>query len=209
MENKSVSWGWVIFWIIVFWPIGLVLIIKKFADDKSALMSGKRKFVSFIAWVFIAIGAMGLYMAIFVNKAENRSLLILIVFLAGGLLLRRKTDKVNKTAVTYKKYIDLVINQNYRSIDAIASAVGLPYDKVVMDLQNMIDMGYLKKAYINMGSRIIEFIQPIQQTPAPATGQSRPSEQTVPVRCPDCGAKNVAVAGKVTECEYCGNPIKV
>ncbi len=111
------------------------------------------------------------------------------------------------TAEKYKKYIDIVINRNERSLDNIAYAVGLPYDIVAKDLQDMINIGYLRGAFINHGNREISFEQ---RQPAVVVQQAAPGQvpvQTQAVRCPGCGANNVVVVGRVTECEYCGTPI--
>ncbi len=47
-NNNTTSWGWTIFWLIVFWPVGLFLVIKKMSTDKSVLMSGKTGVLSVI-----------------------------------------------------------------------------------------------------------------------------------------------------------------
>jgi hypothetical protein len=213
MQKKSISWAWVIFWIIVCWPLGLFLFIKKIADEKSALMSAKTTVISVIACTFIVIGILGIIGNYWSEQFNTSSSILTILFIVGGALLFRKTRQINNTATKYKKYIDLVINQNYRSIDAIASAMGLSCDAVIKDLQTMIDRGYLKNAFIHLGNRTIEFKMP---APAPsqifftqaAASPASAAPQKVPVRCSSCGAKNVATAGQVTECEYCGNPIK-
>jgi len=207
MPKKSISWGWVIFWLIIFWPIGLFLVIRKLATDKSALMSGKTGAISAVAWFLIVFGGLGFLGAISDETTEGSVIVVLILFIVGGVLLLRKAKQIKKTAAKYKKYIDLVVNQNVRSIDNIASTVGLSYDMVLKELQDMIDIGYLKDAYINMDSRTIEFKQFGQQAFTPASNPGQASGQTTTVRCSGCGANNVVVVGMVTECEYCGNPI--
>ena len=208
MQKRGTSWFWIIVWLFLFWPIGLFLVIKKFTEDKSALMSGKTRLISFIAWILIVVGVLGLVGAVSLGDTrDNKVSLVTVVFLIGGILLERKASRVKKTAARYKIYIDLVINQGIRGIDYISLAVGLPYERVVTDLQNMIDMGYLGEAYILRGTRSIEFPKSGPQAPAPTPAQSQTSVETVAVRCPGCGARNVVEIGKVSECQYCGNPI--
>jgi len=204
MEKKGTSWGWIIFWLIIFWPIGLFLAIKKLATDKSAMMSGKTGALSVVGWILSAIG--GLIILSAANQTPG-AVVMGVLMLVGGILLLVKASKTKKTAVKYKKYIDIVVNQNVKSIDNIASAVGLPYDVVAKDLQNMINIGYLKDAYIHQGNReiILKQYEPAAYTQTPVAVQA--SSQTIAIRCPGCGANNVVSVGRVSECEYCGTPI--
>lgn len=212
MENKGVSWGWTIFWLIIFWPVGLYLLIKKISNDKSALMSGKTGALAIVAWVLIVFGGLG-FIGMLSDTSGNSDgviggVFVVLVMIVGGILLLRKASKTKKTAAKYKKYIDIVVNQNVRSIDNISSAVGLPYDIVSNDVQDMINIGYLKDAYIHNGNReiILKQYEPTEYTQTPVAGQV--AVHTKATRCQGCGANNVVVVGKVSECEYCGTPIQ-
>ena len=54
-HEQGTSWGWIIFWFACFWPVGLVLLIKKL-NDKSLMMTGKTGIYSAFAWFLIIIG---------------------------------------------------------------------------------------------------------------------------------------------------------
>jgi len=213
MEKKGASWGWIIFWLIIFWPVGLLLVVKKLATDKSALMSGKTGALSVIAWVLIVIGGLGFIGMLSDTSGDSEGvaggIVIVLAMVVGGILLLRKASKTKKTAARYKKYIDIVINQNVRSIDNIASAVGLSYNVATKDLQDMVNNGYLKDAYIHQGNREIILKQyepaPVAYAQTAVVEQSAP--QTTVTRCPGCGANNVVAVNRVSECEYCGTPI--
>lgn len=206
MEKKGTKWGWIIFLLIFFWPVGLFLLIKKLATDKAALMSGKTGALSVVGWVLITIGCMG-FIAELSSGPDGYGVMLVLIFVAGGFLLLRKASKTKKTAARYKKYIDIVVNQNVRGIDNIVSAVGLSYDVVVKDLQDMINIGYLKDAYIHLGNReiVLKQQEPVIYAQGTYAGQS--VTQTKAVRCPGCGANNVVTVGRVSECEYCSTPI--
>lgn len=208
MEKKGIGWGWIIFLLIIFWPVGLFLLIRKLATDKSALMSGKTGKLSVIGWVLIVFGGLGFIGIISDTSSGSSGAITSLAMIIGGVLLLRKVSKTKKTAIKYKKYIDIVVNQNVRSIDNISSAVGLSYDVVAKDLQDMINIGYLKDAYINQGNREITLKQheSVIYTQVSVVGQVA-AVQTKAVRCTGCGANNVATVGKVSECEYCGTPI--
>ncbi|MDR0405396.1 MAG: PCI domain-containing protein [Clostridiales bacterium] len=209
MDKQGGRWGWIVFWLIIFWPIGLFLLIRKFATDKQALMSGKTTALSTIAWFLMGIGGIGVILMLSasgnIGGAARGGILYLVMFI-GGISLHRKASKAKKTAEKYKKYIDIVVNQNTKSVDYIASAVGLPYDAVTKDLQDMINIGYLN-AYIHQGNReiVLQRHEPAQYAPVPAPGAAAP--RTIAARCPGCGANNVIAVGGVSECEYCGTPL--
>ena len=207
MEKKGTSWGWIIFWLVIFWPVGLFLVVKKFASDKSAIMSGKTGVLSVVGWILAGFGGI----CVLAADGDSSMVIVGLLFIAGGVMLLRKASTIKKTAVRYKRYIDIVVNQNVRSIDNLVSAMGLSYDVVSQDIQKMIDIGYLKDAYIHQGNREIVLMQ---QETVPATyeqpvvaGQVQAAPQTTAARCPGCGANNIVAIGRVSECDYCGTPI--
>lgn len=217
MEKKGTKWGWIIFWLIIFWPVGLFLVIKKLATDKSALMSGKTTGLSVIGWILIAWSSL-LLITVVSSPSDFKSDGALVFFmvllpLAGGIALLRKASKIKKLAARYKTYIDIVVNRNVKSIDNIASATGLSYDAATKDLQDMINIGYLKDAYIHQGNREIilkhQKPTPVAYAQMKVVKQAAPqaAPQTKAARCPGCGANNVVAVGRVSECEYCGTPI--
>ena len=68
----------------------------------------------------------------------------------------------------------------------------------------MISEGYLNGYYINHIRRIVV-------ARSKTTGQgARPvnARNVVTVRCSGCGANNAVAAGVVSECEYCGSPVR-
>lgn len=207
MEKKGTKWGWTIFWLIVFWPVGLFLVFKKLASDKSVLMSGKTGGISAAGWILAVIGVSGFLSAIFNPEADPSGAALGLIMIAGGAVILKKASNTKRTAIRYKKYIDLVVNQNVRSLDDIASSAGVSYDIAVKDLQNMIDLGYLRDASIHQDTREIILYQYVPVLYAQESTNAQASAQEVAVKCPGCGANNVVLVGKVSECEYCGTPI--
>ncbi|NLJ41100.1 MAG: hypothetical protein GX352_05750 [Clostridiales bacterium] len=211
MANKKThSWGWTIFWLIIFWPVGLFMLIKKLSTDKSAMMGDKTNKLAIVGWVLVAFGAIGFIGGI--SDGEPGSMIVALLFLAGGILVLRKATATKKLAEKYKRYIQIVVNQRETNIDTIASAVGLPYNTVIYDLEQMIDIGYLKDAYIHQTNHEIVMKgtseQPVcEQNFAFVQGAPGGSVESKAVSCPGCGAYNTVIVGRVTECEYCGTPM--
>jgi hypothetical protein len=204
-EKKTTSWGWIIFWLIVFWPVGLCLVIKKFATDKKSLMSGKITSLSTVGWILVAFGGLGFFGC--VTKPDGAGgAVVALVIAAGGVPMIIKARKTKQQAEKYRQYLDIVVNNSEKSIDNIAGALAIPYEVVTKDLQDMINIGFLKNAYIHQGNREIVMQQVTSQVETPQY-QSQTTTPTKPARCPGCGANNIVTVGRVCECDYCGTPI--
>ncbi|MDR0979202.1 MAG: hypothetical protein LBL91_04645 [Lachnospiraceae bacterium] len=204
MDNKGISWGWIFLCLIVFWPVGLYLLFRKISSDKSVIMSGKTKRLKITAWILIIIAGFGLIGSIESGADDTAtSLLIMLAFLVGGILLLKKSKKMDKVAKKYMNYITLIINEKQTSIDYIANITTQKYEVVVEDLKQMILLGYLPKIELDLNERRIIFKDQkvTQAAPVNATTKIRT------IRCPGCGANNVVKTDDVHECEYCGTPL--
>jgi len=199
--KKPTSWGWIIFWLILFWPIGLFLLVKKIAVDKTATInSGKG--ITIASYILIGFGVIYIIMAF--NDPEM--LLAAFLFGGGGILLNWFARKLKRTGERYKKYITMVVNQNQTSIDNIASVVGISYDVVIKDLQKMIDSGYFVGAYIDISQREIVLAKSSDEQITPSSASLSVPQQERVVICKSCGANN-RVLSQVGECDYCGSPL--
>jgi hypothetical protein len=205
MENtgkKSTSWGWIVFWFILFWPIGLILLFKRLALDKSATMRC-HKTLFIISYILMSMGAIYLIMAF---AEESTMFAAALLFGGGGIWVNRIAKKTKIVGERYKKYISLIVNQNQTYLDNIASAVGVPYKVVVNDLQKMIDAGYFAGAYIDTTKREIVLTQ---DTPQHVSLMSSAAQNQIKITaCGSCGANNRVILGQIAECEYCGSPLQ-
>lgn len=199
-QTKTMSWGWVIFWCVIFWPVGIFFLFKKLSSDKAATLQSSKK-VSIISYVLLFIGIVGLFSK---SSDGSSSAGVAVLFIAGGiwLLIIARNMKIN--GVKYKKYINLVINQHVTDIDNIAASMGVTYTVASRDLQKMIDSGYFTGGFINVNTREIVLLNSNEVS----STQTNPSQaQTRVVACKSCGANNTVVAGKNNVCEYCGSPL--
>jgi hypothetical protein len=212
------SWPSIIFFFIIFWPIGLVLLIKRFSTDKKAVVSAAsgKKSGTGLGWgigltVFGIIGFISC-----VSDSDGSGAVGLCVFITlGGIVLILNALRIKKEAEDIKQYLAVIVNGNVRQLDYIASSTGKSYERVHKDIRKMIKNGYLKNAYINEETR--EVVLPItnaQQgfssaagTPVSSgTGMNTAGQARIVV-CPCCGANNT-VYGDIGECEYCGSALK-
>lgn len=212
MENKkkSPSWVAIVLWFIFFWPVGVYLIYKKLSTDKSAAMKNSKVLMG-IGYFFI-FGAVVMLIETVSGGADASSGVFGILFyLIGGVLIIWGAKKVKKSGEQYKKFIDIVVNQQQYTIDNIAAQMGLSYDETVKGLQKMIDKGYFSGAYIDVANH--ELVMPkknqsvvyVQQNPY--VDQANAPQQKA-VKCPNCGGNNVINVGQVCECDFCGSPLQ-
>lgn len=206
------SWPVIILALIFFWPLGLFLIIKRSSLDKRTAMSAGGKGLKGLGIGLIAFGAIG-----FIGLVSDPSgdaaggIVVALFFIAGGIALIMKSKKIAKEADSVKQYLNIIVNGGERQIDSIAAATGKQYDVVKKDIQNMIDKGFLKNAYINENTRevVLPSAAPANANASQSTTSAAPTTtvQTRVVACPCCGANNT-VSGTLGECEYCGSPLK-
>lgn len=198
--KKSTSWKVIIVLLIFFWPVGLYLLIKKLATDRSAMMSNNASSLPIIAWVLIGFGGIGAvgFIGEFISGDTTiiPSLILALLMLVGGILLLKKAKETKALAAKYKTYINIIVNQKVRNIDSVASAVGKPYEEVHRDLQDMISKGYLNNAYLHEGNHEIVLQE--------AKTEQQETLKVKSVLCPGCGAHNVVPVGGSKPCEYCG-----
>lgn len=208
------SWPVIILALIIFWPVGLFLIIKRFTLDKRAAISAGAKGLKGLGIGLAIFGAIGFAGCISDPDAAGGAV-VAFFFIIGGAALVNKAKKLTKEAESVKQYLAIIVNGNVRQLDNIAAATGKKYDVVKADVQKMIKQGYLKNAYINENTREVVlpssapaapvatpvFTNPLQPAAAPVQPQAKI------VACPCCGANNT-IYGATGECEYCGSPIK-
>lgn len=212
-RKNSTSWGWIIFWFILFWPVGLFLLFKKQSIDKSAILKNT-KTLFIVSYILVFMGVFYPIMAITGNLEETEesmnpvsaSIVMVVLFGGGGVLLNIKARQMKTMGDRYKKYIAIVINQNQNSVDNIAPAVGVSYEIAVKDLQKMIDTGYFVGAYIDATQREIVLAKTAPQQIAQDTVATQ--TQVTIVTCGSCGANNRVTTGQIAECEYCASPLQ-
>ena len=197
--NKQTPWGWIIFWFILFWPVGLYLLIKRQKSDKSAALKSYKGII-ITSYVLMGLGAIYLLMGM---TGRSDAFLAFLVCGGGGVVTFLYARKSQQKSEHYRKYINMVVNQNQTLIDSISSAVGLPYNTVVSDLQNMVSEGYLPGAYVDVTQRKIILAEMTQQMVAPVPASVNQPQATV-VPCPGCSANNRVIVGQTASCEYCG-----
>ena len=215
--GKLYSWPVIIFATILFWPVGLFLLITRVAKDKKTTLISSKIFKLLEIAMFVMAGFFALCFAICLTDLSDPSnkdifpmfIGFTLIFVIGGLALRKQAKKTEAKAKKVKQYLAVVINGNARKLDNIASTVCKPYDVVKDDISKMISDGYFKNAFIDEGTREIVLPQDrksvIVEENAEVIVQEKVAVKTV--SCPCCGANNT-ISGNTGVCEYCDSPLE-
>ncbi len=144
----------------------------------------------------------------------------IIIFGLIGIPAVLSARTIKKNLPRYIQYIELIVNQNQSNIEDIALAVGEKVETTTIDLHNMIFTGYLKGYDIDQNNQNILLEETINQSRNDnSTSETENSGNKViltkaeriyedVVECQSCGAKNKVKVGFVSECVYCGTPLK-
>ena len=209
------SWPVIIIALFFFWPIGFVLLIKRFSTDKTAVMSSSSAFLRVLGIIMVVFGAFAVIgLASNIDEGiqtgiDAMTCVIVAFFIGGGVLLLRKSSKIKKEGNEIRKYISVIVNHNVRDIDSISKAMGKTYEKARADVQNLIDKGFLKNAYIDEQIKQIVLASDsfVNNAVNQAQEQARADLRPRVVTCKCCGAINT-ITGPVGQCEYCDSPIQ-
>lgn len=218
MKKKSTSWGIITLWLILFFPVGIFLIVKKMTGDKfSCIKNGKALRV--LGYILLGFALIYLIMAFSGElKIDDGSSIVggvivaEIIFVGSGTLCVFKGMDYIKRGTKYNRYVSIINASNDLLIDNIAAAVPTTYDKAIEDIQSMLDAGFFMNAYLdlNKGELIMAKTDPqpnaIENNKSDES-QGATNDQPHSVKCPNCGATNTAVPGTKNECEYCGSPL--
>lgn len=217
-KKKQTSWGVIILFLVIFFPVGIFLIYTKITGDKEGELKNS-KVLKNLGWVCVTFAVIYLIMIITgdVKTEDGTSAIgpLIVAFLffgGGGVFMLHTSKKIRSKAEKVRKYIAIIMNNNQTSIDNIAAAVPICYEKAMIDLQKMIDDGYFENAYIDVSKR--EIVLPKKKNAQNCESPNVKNDCNVNeskikiVVCKNCSANNKVVEGQICECEYCGSLIK-
>jgi len=232
-QTQTFGWPIVIIFLILFWPIGIFLLLVKLSRDRSAQFGGGGAILKFIGFLLMAFGVLMLIGSIAIEDT-GMGFFLLALFGLPGLWLFRRANTQKKQGLKYRRYIDLIVNREVRDVPALAQATGYSQQQVVTDVNHMISHGMLGRARLNLEIGRVQFPvqrpqprpqprpqqpqtyrpQPSQNQPNRPTAQARPQapqpqfKQFEPrtIRCKACSANNF-VEQLPAQCEYCGSSL--
>jgi len=198
--KPPISWTWIILALVIFWPVGLVLLFKRLSSDRTAVFSCGKNLRTVYIVLFVVGG-----LAIIANQFGIGVLLVI-----GGIIVLRTARNRDTSAQRYRYYLDVIFNHGETSINAIAHHAGVTYHVASVELQHMLQLGYLPGAWIDLNTQEIVFpaeIEPPPESVSYTAPAMQPMHTTRIVACRGCGANN-KVTGISGHCEYCGSLVK-
>lgn len=155
MKQKNLSWMIIVFLLIIFFPVGIILLVKKIRDPLTAVTS--TKVPSVVGWLLTVIGSIIALSGISIIDEEGWLGVVIfgIIILLAGIYFIKKGKEINNAAKGYKYYVDIVLNQKETSIDNIASTFSVKYDEALSKIKIIIKAGALQDAYIDEATRSI------------------------------------------------------
>ncbi|MCZ2256941.1 hypothetical protein [Sporosarcina sp. G11-34] len=200
IKTVTHTWLLVIILLIIFWPVGVYFLVRKLsADKKASLSSGK----GMIIWGWVIAGMGIVSWTTLIEDGFFSGTLGTLFFVGAGLSLVYIGKRTSLNAVKYKKYINMIINKNMKSIATIASAIPVSHDMAIKDIQEMIDKGFFDNAYINYDLDEIA----LSDADGFHTKVKNHNVAMVVVSCNGCGANNKVEKLEIDSCQYCGSPI--
>jgi|GEM_PF-429463 hypothetical protein len=205
MKNQDTQlneeWVAIFVLLLVFWPVGLFMLVKKLSTDKSAAFGEVWvKAISTIGKILLAIGALLAAMTNF-RMDGFFGYIPAVIFIGGGITLIYRAHKMRVDAHKYRKYISIVVNEGETSLSGIAQIVGLSPEATKKDLNTMFEKGFFQ-GHINVKEdRLVLTHHGING--------DKSSSLIVVVRCDNCGADNKMISGSAHKCEYCRSLINV
>lgn len=207
-EKSSALYSWpiIILALIIFCPVGIVLLVKRIAfDKKAALIVGN--VIMVIAVLFYSMTALVVIVDLFDGNIVD-DIGVTIFIGAIGALFHLLARMIKSGTNHSEEYLAMIINSKIYQLDSIAASTGRPYNVVKRDVQKIIQKGYLQNAYIDESTRRIVISGGGIKNGYIRTMDSVDTEQseTRVVTCACCGANN-KIVGTSGECEYCGSPL--
>lgn len=149
------------------------------------------------------------------KKFSSEYILVLLFFAVIGGLFVYFSIKRKKLIKNFKTYVQKLSVDPTGSISNLASAEGTSVDVIKKNLEKMLSKKFFVNAYIDAESNCIIFPTSNNITVGTNTTQfniqqntNQPEIEYDTVRCTSCGGINKIIKGKVSECDFCGSPIK-
>jgi predicted transcriptional regulator len=196
--NSGNGSGWILIVVmmIFFWPIGLILLLRKLATDRSATFKSGGA-ISKIGWALLIVGAL-VFLASF-SSNEIGAPIMGALFIVGGIVCLQKAQTVKTTSKKYRLYISIIVNEGITRIDDIAKSAGVSFNEAEKTIQEMLDKGYFH-GHINQAAKELILAEAHRDNPE--------NLHFIVVRCDNCGADNKVPEGRVAKCEYCRSLIR-
>ncbi len=150
-EQDLESWIPSIIMLVIFWPVGLIMLAKKLQKVTGGSVSARRaRPLSVVAWVLMTLGVLTLVGGVGIGFFPALFLLV------GGISLFSYSGKLDKSRKRFDKYLAVVGSRKVMRLRDIAAAIPVTEDQARQDLEQMIDDGrFPEGTYLDMSTRAL------------------------------------------------------
>lgn len=143
------SWIPAIIMLVIFWPVGLIMLAKRFqALSNSEVSATRSRPLSVVGWVLMVLGILTLIGG--VGSTFSPALFLGL----GGLAMLGFSSRMKKTHRRFEKYLAVMGNRKVMRVRDIAEAIPVTEEQACQDLEKMIDEGrFPPGAYLDMSTR--------------------------------------------------------
>lgn len=197
--NKKIYQYWivVILALIIFWPVGLILLYLKLRENS------KNRFI-FSGTIKILIGLCSIFFALIGTAAEidqptgdvGVTIVMVSIFLAIGAILIYFGMKNIKEGKIYEKITNLINFQEVESIEEIAKKLKITEEKATQYISKAIELGFCNNGIEYKNNKIV-YKKKIEEVV-----EKKKHERIVKCEC--CGGINHINDTQTKACEYCG-----
>ena len=186
-RDKSTSWGLVVVMLILFWPIGLYLLFRNLKSGNTPKPPNKGNKGTIVLGIGVFLTVMG----------------VLCLLLSAGSIKATK-DQTTDIESLKQMIIFFLIS------GVVLMIIGSIMKKIILKREQMASYNRNYSGYSTPNLRNGDYSYVKTETiiyPDNSIDQSSNPQEKV-VKCESCGARNVIIQGKVTECEYCRTPLQ-
>ncbi len=202
LRKLTESWTIVILTLIIFWPVGLVLLYLKLRNNS------KNKFI-FSGTIKIIIGVCSIFFALIGTAAEIDeptgeivlTIVMVSIFLAIGVAFIYFGMKNIKEGKIYEKIKNLINFQQVESVEEIAKELKITEEKATEYISKAVSLGFCNNEIEYKNKKII-YKKKIE-----AEVEKKKHERIVKCEC--CGGINHINDTEAKACEYCGMELMI
>ena len=193
VQRQEQPWWAVIVLLAVFVPLGVIVLTLKALRETWARRKNGRM-LCILGAISVCMGALGGALAV-LSGADNPQIaaaifglpaavlaLFGVAILVWGALLLHKAGQMERVK-------DVLRVSAQRDIAELAMSVGLPVPRMARLLQQMVEEGHIRGAYVDWGQMRL---------------MTRENAAQTALTCSHCGGTTVLKAGMPPVCAYCG-----
>ena len=150
-EQELESWIPAIIMLVIFWPVGLIMLAKRFqALSNSEVSATRSRPLSVVGWVLMVLGILTLIGG--VGHTFSAAMFLAL----GGIAMVGFSGHLKKAQRRFAKYLAVIGNRRVMRVRDIAAAIPVTEEQACQDLEKMIEEGrFPEGAYLDMSTRAL------------------------------------------------------